>query len=172
VLQTAETGVDYVKIGLFDTGSVAQFKAMERCSERGIRMIAVMFADRAPSWELMRVLAEAGFSGVMLDTADKSEGGLRSHLARPDLAHFLREARAQGLLAGLAGSLREADARALLPLRPDVLGFRGALCGLGRRGGALQAERVRMMRALIPQAGAVNEAASDALLAGEGWNGR
>jgi dihydroneopterin aldolase len=104
----------------------------------------------------------------MLDTAEKSAGGLRSHLTRSELTYFLAEARSHGLLAGLAGSLQQADARALAPLRPDVLGFRGALCGSGERSGALQAERVRSMRALIPRAGGVNEAASDALLAEEG----
>ena len=148
---TAATGVDYVKVGLFGTPSPAAFKALEPHAGRGIRLIAVMFADRAPEWTLIRHLAACGFAGVMLDTADKAQGGLRSHLAARDLAHFLAEARSHGLLAGLAGSLQEADARALLPLRPDVMGFRGALCGGGRRGDTLESRRVAMMRALIPQ---------------------
>jgi uncharacterized protein (UPF0264 family) len=65
------------------------------------------------------------------------------------LADFLAEARRYGLLAGLAGSLREADAVALLPLRPDVLGFRGALCAAGARGERLEIQRVKAMRQLI-----------------------
>ncbi len=151
VIETAATGVDYVKIGLFGEPGTSAFQALEHCAAGGARLIAVMFADRAPNWELIRVLAASGFSGVMLDTADKARGGLRSHLPPRELAQFLGEARAHGLLAGLAGSLQEADARALLPLRPDVLGFRGALCGGGQRGDALQRHRVDMMRALIPQ---------------------
>ena len=39
----------------------------------------------------------------------------------------------EALLFGLAGSLREDDIEPLLPLRPDYLGFRGALtAGRGR----------------------------------------
>jgi dihydroneopterin aldolase len=64
--------------------------------------------------------------------------------------------------------LQEADARALLPLRPDVLGFRGALCGGGQRGDALQRHRVDMMRALILQSEGMGRAADYALIAEEG----
>ena len=103
VLETAQTGVDYVKIGLFGEASVAAMQALERCAASGIRMIAVMFADRAPEWQRIRILAETGFAGIMLDTADKGQGSLRAHLTPRDLAQFLSEARAHGLLAGLAG---------------------------------------------------------------------
>jgi (5-formylfuran-3-yl)methyl phosphate synthase len=117
---------------------------------------------------MIRILAETGFDGVMLDTADKTSGGLRSHLDAPTLAAFLREARAHGLLAGLAGSLQEADARALLPLRPDVLGFRGALCATGRRGGRLDTRRVAAMRSLIPHTSGRERVADRAMMGEEG----
>ena len=39
--------------------------------------------------ELTPLLAEAGFLGVMLDTADKSAGGLRRHLDPVRLAAFV-----------------------------------------------------------------------------------
>lgn len=148
VRATAGMGVDYVKIGLFGVPSPAALKALERCSAAGIRQIAVMFADRAPDLALIKPLAQAGFAGVMLDTAGKGQG-LQSHMGKPALAAFLAEARKFGLLAGLAGSLRETDASALRPLRPDVLGFRGALCSGGARAQALEIERVKAMRRLI-----------------------
>jgi uncharacterized protein (UPF0264 family) len=71
----------------------------------------------------------------MLDTAGKSTGGLRRHLDPVRLAAFVASARAHGLVSGLAGSLRVADIAPLGRLRPDYLGFRGALCGGDRTAG-------------------------------------
>ena len=168
VEETAAIGVDYVKIGLFGVASAPAMSALERCAASGIRLIAVMFADLSPRWDQIRLLAEAGFFGIMLDTADKRHGGLREHLAPRDLAEFLSQARAHGLLAGLAGSLREADAKALLPLAPDVLGFRGALCGDGERGGTLHSGRVASMRALIARGAGMTPASDRIVMAEEG----
>jgi (5-formylfuran-3-yl)methyl phosphate synthase len=145
---TARSGVDYVKIGLFDAPSGSALKALEACAAKGIRQIAVIFADRDPDLALIKPLAEAGFVGVMLDTAEKTKG-LRAHMGEAALAGFLAQARRYGLLAGLAGSLSEADASALRSLRPDVLGFRGALCASGARGERLELQRVKAMRRLI-----------------------
>ena len=149
VAMVAETGVDYVKIGLFGEVSAAAFDALEHCSASGIRLIAVMLADRAPDFAQIRRLAEAGFSGVMLDTAGKGDGSLLSHMSMAQLTDFIGESCRFGLLAGLAGSLKAEDARALMPLRPDVLGFRGALCAGGARGETLEFQRVTAMRRLI-----------------------
>jgi uncharacterized protein (UPF0264 family) len=168
VRQTAATQVDYVKVGLFGDPSAPEMDALERCAADGIGIIAVMFADRAPDWTTIGLLAAHGFRGVMLDTADKAGGGLRRFLTPGALAAFVAEARRHGLLAGLAGSLREEDARALLPLRPDVLGFRGALCGGGRRGGMLDASRIAAMRSRIPHGPQLDDAPRRALMAGEG----
>jgi (5-formylfuran-3-yl)methyl phosphate synthase len=150
VAATAATGVDYVKIGFFGDASAAALARLNDCAARGARLIAVLFADCDPQWELIPRLAALRFSGVMLDTARKGQGGLRSHLDKSDLACFIGEARSHGLIAGLAGSLTREDAGALLPLRPDVLGFRGALCSGGSRAQSLNGEQIRAMRALIP----------------------
>jgi dihydroneopterin aldolase len=58
-----------------------------------------------------------------------------------------------GLLAGLAGSLEPPDVPRLLPLRPDILGFRGALCAKGERTEGLDAKAVSLVRGLIPMDG-------------------
>ena len=77
---------------------------LERHSAGGVRLIAVMFADREPDWTVVRALAASGFAGVMLDTAGKDRGGLLEHLRIGLIADFLAEARRCGLIAGLAGS--------------------------------------------------------------------
>jgi uncharacterized protein (UPF0264 family) len=50
-----------------------------------------------------------GATGIMLDTADKNAGSLLTHLDASSIARFVAHAKAQGLMAGLAGSLNGAD---------------------------------------------------------------
>lgn len=144
----ARSGVDFVKIGLFpgdDPGAV--FSGLADAAGRA-GLVAVLFADRNPDFALLPVLARAKFAGVMLDTADKESGPLTRHLSTERLAEFVAGARRLGLLCGLAGSLRPADVPALLPLRPDYLGFRGALCRDGRVGRLDRRRAARLCRLL------------------------
>ncbi|MGH8728006.1 MAG: (5-formylfuran-3-yl)methyl phosphate synthase, partial [Burkholderiales bacterium] len=95
-------------------------------------LIAVLFADPNPDLTLLPMVANAGFAGVMLDTANKDGGGLMSHGSYAFLAQFVSNAQKLDLDAGLAGSLKLEDLAPLLRLSPDYLGFRGALCETGR----------------------------------------
>ncbi len=128
VAAMADTGVDYVKIGLFPAPDLDDCLAALAAIARRQPLVAVLFADREPDLSLIPRLAELGFAGVMLDTAGKAGGGLLAHQSPDILAGFVRQARRHGLLTGLAGSLKLADIDRLLPLEPDYLGFRGALC--------------------------------------------
>jgi uncharacterized protein (UPF0264 family) len=141
----AATGVDIVKVGLFDGDAHRTLDALRPVAGGGVRLVAVMFADRAPDFALLASLRDAGFIGAMLDTADKKSGGLRDHLDGAALARFVGEARRRDLLCGLAGSLRLEDIAPLAALEPDYLGFRGALCRAGRDG-ALDSSRLDAVR--------------------------
>ncbi len=66
---------------------------------RSTKLVAVFAADRQPDFDLVPVAATAGFSGVMLDTVDKS-GGLLDALDLADLAHFVAAARRARLMVG------------------------------------------------------------------------
>lgn len=123
------TGVDYVKIGLFPGGDwQASIAGLTPVSSAGARLIAVFFGDRDPDTKWFSELASAGFSGVMLDTQDKRSGSLRQFYDRERLDDFISKSRRYDFLCGLAGSLRDEDIEPLLELKPDYLGFRGALC--------------------------------------------
>ncbi len=128
VAEMAATGVDFVKIGLFPAASLmACLAALAPLAARH-RLVAVLFADREPDFQLLPHLARHGFAGVMLDTANKTGGSLLRHQPPPRLAEFVAQAKNLGLLTGLAGSLKLADIPTLAPINPDYLGFRGALC--------------------------------------------
>lgn len=142
-------GVDFVKVGIFPGGDLAGcLDALAEEAARGLKVVAVMFADLEPDFTLVREVAARGFAGVMLDTADKGGGGLRSHLGQGRLEVFVRQARARGLFTGLAGSLGPADVAPLLSLGPDYLGFRGALTS-GGRGAALDPAAVAALGRVI-----------------------
>jgi uncharacterized protein (UPF0264 family) len=162
VRRLAGLGVDIVKVGIFPGGDLAAcLRALRSETERGTRIVAVMFADRAPDFDLIPRLRDAGFAGAMLDTAGKDGGGLRTRLSEARLRAFVDAVAARGLMSGLAGSLRLDDIAPLTALRPDYLGFRGALCE-GGRGSALTPARLRVVRQAIDAADAYGPAASTA----------
>jgi uncharacterized protein (UPF0264 family) len=139
--------VKYVKVGLFDNRAYgACIEALARETTGGLRLIAVLFADLDPDPTSLPALAAAGFTGVMLDTAHKAQGGLRSHMDTEQIGRFVAQARTLGLLCGLAGSLRMEDIPALLVLQPDYLGFRTALCQRRRRDGHIDPDAVCAIR--------------------------
>lgn len=150
----AATGVDFVKFGLPMTPDLREVvdALAPLCSK--LRLIAVLFADLGPDFEVLPLLAQAGFHGVMLDTAQKTKGRLLDSLGVGALSSFVSRARALKLSCGLAGSLEPPDVPRLLVLEPEVLGFRGALCAGGERQNALSAEAVTLIREIIrrPQA--------------------
>jgi dihydroneopterin aldolase len=152
VAKVAACGVDYVKLGLLPErdprGCLESFGG----SQLVRRLIVVLFADRLPDFDAVSAAANIGAAGVMLDTAEKSAGSLLDHLHFQALARFVAAAKARSLLVGLAGSLRKEQVPSLLALAPDLLGFRGALCRGGKRGGELDSAACREVRALIPLA--------------------
>ena len=150
-------GADIVKIGVFPGALEATWAALCPLTRRGLRIVAVMFADCAPDLvKLSARSAEAKFFGVMLDTADKASGPLMAHLDRQALAAFVDRARDLGLRSGLAGSLSIGDISALAPLGSDYLGFRSALTIAGRSSrldaGALRAVRRELDQAVLSEA--------------------
>lgn len=143
------TGADLLKVGLFaGPERTACLPPLEPIARRQ-PLVAVLFADQEPDLALIPRIAGAGFVGVMMDTANKTRGPLTLLASRSLLSEFVAAARHHGLLAGLAGSLREDDVAALLPLGPDYLGFRGALCTDNDRLGQIDASRLGAVAKLV-----------------------
>ncbi|AWB07078.1 hypothetical protein A6A40_18540 (plasmid) [Azospirillum humicireducens] len=143
VSRTAATGVDIVKMGLIGGGDPASCIEAAARARGTAALVGVILADLIPpAPDLVHAMADAGFIGVMLDTGLKDGRSLRDHLSTAALEDFIGQARAAGLLAGLAGSLRLADIPPLAALGPSILGFRGALCRGGARRGLMDPERI------------------------------
>ena len=146
----AETGVDYIKIGFFPgddwQGTLNKLSVL---TGQSTALVAVLFADTQPDLNIIRLLKEAGFTGVMLDTRNKQNGSLTQLMAKIDIAQFVTQAKAQQLLCGLAGSLRLEDIPGLMSYKADYLGFRGALCQGHNRVGELNEQSVFKIRHAI-----------------------
>ena len=156
----AATGVEFVKFALPLTPDAQEIVDELAPLAARIRLVAVLFADLDPDFDVLPSLAGAGFHGAMLDTAHKGKGRLLDCMSVGVLADFVGQCRALGLKSGLAGSLEAPDAPRLLVLRPDVLGFRGALCEAGDRRNTLAADAVTLIRDLIPREQAPSAPAS------------
>ena len=165
VHRLAALHVDIVKVGLFPGGDVrACISALREEARRGVRLVAVLFADQRPDFSLIPGLRDAGFAGVMLDTAGKSSGGLRGHLPQESLRDFVEAATRSALITGLAGSLRLEDVAPLAMLEPDYLGFRGGICSDGRQS-SLSLDRLSAVRTAIDRANDHQRAARTATAA-------
>jgi (5-formylfuran-3-yl)methyl phosphate synthase len=151
VTQIAATGVAYVKIGFFPEGDWQDcLEALQPLCQQH-KLIAVLFADCQPNLSNLMAFKTSGFSGVMLDTANKKNGSLTNLMSYQKLAQFINEAKQFGLMTGLAGSLRQQDIPLLLQLEPDYLGFRGALCHQHNRIAQLNIKQVKRIQGEIRQ---------------------
>jgi len=88
VMRMAETGVDYVKVGLFPGPNREACVRALSVPARATKLVGVMFADCAPDGALLPLMADAGFAGVMLDTANKGNGRLLDHLDADQIYTF------------------------------------------------------------------------------------
>jgi (5-formylfuran-3-yl)methyl phosphate synthase len=150
----------YVKIGLSAAGDGTRTTALlgalvHLASRAAVRpsVIAVAYADHlvagAPAPETVaRLAAATGAQGVLLDTWGKDRGDLFHHLAESALRAWIGQARAEGLLVALAGSLSIEGVRAVAELPADIVGVRGAAC-IGGRGGVVSEGRVAQLKAAL-----------------------
>lgn len=163
IVSTARSGASVIKFGLFPGNLAACLDMLSRLSV-SYTFVAVIFADAPPPMEirpLMAALSDAGVKGAVLDTAVKTYS-LLEHLTPSRIAAFADGAHAHGLIAGLAGGLQPDDIPVLMPLPPDILGFRGALC-TGGRAGEIAAAHVARVRHLIPRNASIERRVHDML---------
>lgn len=151
ILDLLESGVDIAKIGVFgEPHNKDVLSLLKSLSSQGMRIVLVLFAELYNKNIDFMPLAQAGISGVMLDTMHKKTGSLRVKLSDEELSRFVELARQAGLMTGLAGSLTIDDIPVLLETGVDYLGFRGALCQFADRRNIIDPDSVNEIRALIP----------------------
>lgn len=145
----AETGVDFVKVGLFaDAEMLTCIAGLQPCLARQqTPTIAVLFADQTLSFEtVVPLLHQVGFAGVMVDTASKDGKTLLDHWTVTQLTTFVTLVQQHNMLCGLAGALTIDAIDTLKQFEADYLGFRSALCHNRQRNASLQPELAMRIR--------------------------
>ncbi|MCB5187628.1 (5-formylfuran-3-yl)methyl phosphate synthase [Methylobacillus caricis] len=150
VKAVAACGVDIVKVGFFGTASqhqecIAALKPVVR--QHNVSIVAVLMADMSPDFEIVQTLRQAGFFGVMLDTARKDGRHLLNHMSLCQLQDFLESA--HGLQTGLAGSLKMENIEQLKKLKPSYIGVRGAVCESFNRVAKLSKAQVSALKFVL-----------------------
>lgn len=159
----AACGVDFVKVGV-RIGDPERAVTALRAVARAVRdvtavtrIIAATYVDLAREGAacdpetLVTIAARAELDGCLLDTARKEGRTILDHAGPDRLASFVAGCRETGLICALAGSIRAEDLPVVVPLGPDYIGARGALCAEGRTG-RLDVGRVRAFSAAIRSA--------------------
>jgi uncharacterized protein (UPF0264 family) len=148
IIAMANSGVDYVKMGLFPDVDIEDCIQQLNVTIKPLKtpVIAVLFADKPVSETVYSLLAESGFKGIMVDTAIKNGKHLLAHQSLGQLSLFVEKIKGLHLMCGLAGSLRVDDIATLAALKADYLGFRSALCDQQQRTLSIDIKRVKNVK--------------------------
>lgn len=144
------TQVDFIKIGFFEVENVqACLDALAPLVKKGVKLIAVLFAEKKYPDDLIDNIRQAGFFGVMLDTAIKNGQTLFDYYTHQETSEFCQTVLTKGLQVGLAGSLNGTHFEALKELNPSYVGFRGGVCESQNRTFSLSEEKIKTLCKLL-----------------------
>jgi uncharacterized protein (UPF0264 family) len=157
----------FLKIGLAGTASQNaggwQNQLLSIREEIGFsnRWVAVAYADhiRAASptpLEICEFAIHSGCHAFLIDTFVKDSHTLTSWLSDAQLSTLIQRARAAGLVVALAGSVSANDLLRLIPLGPDLIAVRGAVCEGTSRLSSVSADRVADFRRAMRESSAAS----------------
>ncbi len=155
-------GVSLFKFGLAGCGRVDDWQVrwaevvsslMQDSRTAQARPVAVVYADwqaaDAPEPdEVLQPAIELGCPALLVDTWDKSAGGLFTHWSPESLHDFVRQVQRHRVMVVLAGALAGEQLRHAVALGPDLIAVRGAACETSRNS-AVSFDRVRCLKQLL-----------------------
>ena len=124
-----KNGIEYLKIGLFDTKMINQHERLfEKINFLNTKPICVVFADQSFDLSLMQKIINIGYKGIMIDTCNKNSKSTLDLIDIQDIKKFINVVKRNKLICGISGSLKIHHINKLKDLDIDFLGFRGQLC--------------------------------------------
>jgi dihydroneopterin aldolase len=163
IQERTQLGVNIIKIAvseLFYAGDFVQ--KMRMLTSKGVKIVAVFFADEANDFELLEKIKQADFFGAMLDTKTKQKNLLQVQ-TKIDLQFFMQTCHQLHLKSGLAGSLRPQHIGSLIKFNPTYIGFRGGACENDVRKSVLSSTKVTEIKNLLYEHNRFNEKAQGIL---------
>lgn len=161
-LGAASCGVDYVKVGLYGPKSeeeaIYMLKALRQAVRAfpNVKIIAAGYADAQRSGTLdprllPGIARKAGISGCLLDTYVKDGRNLFDFLDLEIIRALAMEAHAGELLFALAGALQAEHLQLVQEAGADIVGVRTAACRDNQRKGAIDIDKIRLLRLQMAQ---------------------
>lgn len=150
----SKTKVDIIKIGFFqDDAGLPDYQTclevLKPFTGSGVLLIAVLFFEQSyPEW-LIDAIINAGFHGVMFDTANKNGKTFIDYYLIEELKKTSEIIQAENLLFGLAGSLHLQHLPMIKKIEPDYAGFRGGVCVNHQRVSKLDRIKIQEIRKLL-----------------------
>ena len=132
-IMLSKTNIDFIKIGFFFNEKNIKSLIDLKKTVKKKKIIAVLFADNEPNLNLIKKIKKLKFDGILIDTKNKKNGNLRNYFSTKKIKNFINVSKKENLSIGLAGSLNIKDINPLIKLKPDYLGFRGAICNKNKR---------------------------------------
>jgi uncharacterized protein (UPF0264 family) len=122
-----------------------------------VARVGVAYADwrraRAPHpREVLDVASAAGCRAMLVDTYDKTGGGLLAHWSPDELGEWVEQLRGLRIISVVGGRLSQADLDCVVSCSPDFVAVRGAVCAGSREcalEGNLLRQLVRHLRGLV-----------------------
>lgn len=136
-------GYRYAKVGLAgcrkDPQWFEKWRNLLKLFPRHVSPVAVIYADHetcgAPEpLEILAKGAELGCQAVLVDTFNKRQGDLWSHVDEMFLRNLVADARSHRMLTAIAGSLAGEGLVRAASVEADFVAVRGAVCSGGRIG--------------------------------------
>ncbi len=158
-------GVRYAKVGLSGAADRPDWERAWRESvgrrPAGCGVVAVVYADattaRAPvPGRVLAAAIEHSCTAILVDTYHKSTGDVFAHWQPAELAEFLSQVKAAGLLTVVGGGLTWNSLEIALELPADFIAVRGLACGAGRTSG-LDAASCRQLTARVREIREISE---------------
>ncbi len=150
VVTLAASKVDIIKIGFFEESDYQScLDVLKVITKTGIKLIAVLFAEFKYPLGLIKSIKDAGFYGVMIDTAQKNGTTFLDYYSQDDMRNFVEQLQAQDLIFGLAGSLNIQHVAKVKLFNPGYIGFRGGVCVENQRKLSLDADKITAIRKML-----------------------
>ncbi len=128
VILLASVKVDFIKIGFFEAENYQTCLTSLKAVTASNSLIAVLFAEYQYPPTIVEDIKQAGFKGLMLDTAHKNGQSLLYYHPRKYCENLANKVMGLGMTFGLAGSLRLQDIEELAQIKPTYMGFRSGVC--------------------------------------------
>ena len=137
--QFDKLNLDYIKFGLLSMNIKNLFDKIKFLGERKFKtkLVCVVFVDISDHFNLvykkLDLFESCGIKYIMLDTYNKNNGDLLSFCNISNLDKFISKCKKFDIKIGLAGSLKETHIPVMMKLKPNILGFRSAICKFNKR---------------------------------------